>query len=859
MWFFSRDPTKDFHYEIGDVVPGLEDKSVWKIHKGKKKFAGHIIRGQDEHKLARLVMEGLVKGKKDRGRQRRVWGDDLKEWSKSTSIGQANNDPVSIFIFELKPGKENEFEIAKNCLKRLKTLRHPNVVTYIDSLEVTLMKGLDVVDYEIISHYQNFQQKVPPIRVINKLIFLKADKVLYLVTESVEPLEHHLETTGANNKQKSLAICWGLHQVIKGLSFLINDCGLSHNNVCMPTIFVDKAGEWKIGGVDYMSSSDYAPVKVQSELRKYNPPEANDAKINKWASDMWGFGCLIWEAFNGSLPKPASLKTLGKVIPKNLQSGYCELVAANPHSRPNPKDFMSKNKSGSGAYFNNGFIRSMLFLEEIQIKETSEKQQFFSNLSNNLDDFPSEICKYKILPQLLNAFDFGNAGSSVLGPLFKLSKLLNDDEYQKCIVPCVVKLFSLKDRATRIKLLQQMESLTDHLQSGTVNDAIFPQLVQGFMDTSPVIREETVKCMLYLAPKLNYNNLNVEVMKHLAKIQAKDEQGGIRTNTTVCLGKIACHLHPQTRQKVLIPAFSRAIRDQFSAARIAGILALSACQCFFTLNDSANKVLPTLCHLTAFRAINGYLSKLEKVSEDPSLAEEMEAQVNAGASSGITNAAATWAGWAVSSLTSKFYKTSLKNSSNSEKAKSPSPEVSKSSSDNALSTANSIEKSFSRITDEQSDENSDYEGKNDWNDDCGEMETGNNVLDPKKSEVDGWDDSGWDDMNVIPEESLTNASSTDGWSENVEDFEPIDSIGKPASSYDWSHSSINPDADEFFSSMAKSWDNNDFPEKDSDNQIQADLTRRAREERKGKRQKELQERRAARQGQGPMKLGDKQR
>ncbi|KAG1708508.1 Dynein assembly factor 1, axonemal [Nymphon striatum] len=50
--------------------------------KRKLKFAGHIIRGQDEHKLARLVMEGLVEGTKDRGRQRRVWGDDLKEWSK---------------------------------------------------------------------------------------------------------------------------------------------------------------------------------------------------------------------------------------------------------------------------------------------------------------------------------------------------------------------------------------------------------------------------------------------------------------------------------------------------------------------------------------------------------------------------------------------------------------------------------------------------------------------------------------------------------------------------------------------------------------------------------------------------------
>ncbi|KAG1695917.1 UDP-glucose:glycoprotein glucosyltransferase 1 [Nymphon striatum] len=88
--------------------------------KRKLKFAGHIIRGQDEHKLARLVMEGLVEGKKDRGRQRRVWGDDLKEWSKSTSIGQMkrqaeNRDVWKKMVHDLrfedvtkKPGQEHK-------------------------------------------------------------------------------------------------------------------------------------------------------------------------------------------------------------------------------------------------------------------------------------------------------------------------------------------------------------------------------------------------------------------------------------------------------------------------------------------------------------------------------------------------------------------------------------------------------------------------------------------------------------------------------------------------------------------------------------------------------------------------------
>ena len=48
--------------------------------------------------------------------------------------------------------------------------------------------------------------------------------------------------------------------------------------------------------------------------------------------------------------------------------------------------------------------------------------------------------------------------------------------------------------------------------------------------------------MLHVADKLDSNNINVELMKHFARLQARDDQGPIRTNTTVCLGKILVHL-----------------------------------------------------------------------------------------------------------------------------------------------------------------------------------------------------------------------------------------------------------------------------------------------------------------------------
>jgi hypothetical protein len=69
-----------------------------------------------------------------------------------------------------------------------------------------------------------------------------------------------------------------------------------------------------------------------------------------------------------------------------------------------------------------------------QIQEQEAKVQFFHNLPAALDLFPPAICKLKILPQLLNAFEYGNAGSSVLAPLFKVMifQLQNSICFCKC-------------------------------------------------------------------------------------------------------------------------------------------------------------------------------------------------------------------------------------------------------------------------------------------------------------------------------------------------------------------------------------------------------------------------------------------
>lgn len=139
------------------------------------------------------------------------------------------------------------------------------------------------------------------------------------------------------------------------------------------------------------------------------------------------------------------------------------------------------------------FVDCNLFLDEITIKDADIRTAFLERLGQNLDHFPKEYARFKILPCLLNAYQFGDAGAATLGPIFKLGQLLDDDEYQERIVPCLVKMFSSTDRATRIQLLRQIEHIVCHLKPDVINNQIFPSLASGFLDSAPLIREATIK------------------------------------------------------------------------------------------------------------------------------------------------------------------------------------------------------------------------------------------------------------------------------------------------------------------------------------------------------------------------------
>jgi SCY1-like protein 1 len=206
--------------------------------------------------------------------------------------------------------------------------------------------------------------------------------------------------------------------------------------------------------------------------------------------------------------------------------------------------------------------------------------------------------------------------------------------------------------------------MIDRLPQKEVNGKIFPMIVTGFTDTAPIVREQTVRAVPTIIGKLSDRVINGELLRFLAKT-ANDEQPGIRTNTTICLGKIARNIGASARTKVLLAAFTRSLRDPFVHARNASLTVLSGTIDIYSDDDCATKILPVVCMSLvdkekivrdqANRTLDSYLQRVRKYAStmaDTALPpSEGVSTANAPAARMGNQNDTSWAGWAISSFT----------------------------------------------------------------------------------------------------------------------------------------------------------------------------------------------------------------
>jgi len=562
---------------------------------------------------------------------------DSNFWKLHHGKKNDNGKPMTIFIFDKKEAPGNHVQAAVNAFKKMK-------------------------------------QFIPIPQMLKFEGGADTDNAIYIATEEVLPLSCYLDrTTDKADEIKSEGfLTLGLHQISTGIHFLNNDCSLVHGCLHPGSIYVNKAGSWKIGNFVLAHKFGEAGPEVKTNLsllpERYHPKELvggfnadlSSGTVN--SLDSWCMGCLLYEIYNGRMRSPKELTQLGN-IHAQLQGLYKRMLQTKPQQRATVNNLRSLPYIAK-----NPAVRAVAFVDDIVLKSEEAKAKFYKSLGQIVEMIPESCARYRILPAMLNQLQFG-AGSNptLLATVLKLGQKLSDEEREAMIIPAVSKMFENNERSTRINLLKNIKLYIEFIPDDVVEKTIFPNVISGFADTTPTLREVSVRSLISFAPKLSEATLNGKVLQLLAKCQT-DAQPAIRTNTTVVIGEIAQYLSKEKQQTVLSSAFVRTMKDKFVHARKASVLAVDKCIDIFTIKQMVGALLPQLGKLTvdpyksvrepALKTVKKIISKLQKHAAE--MPEEPQVQLSSDANSKQedlkTNAVgmvSSYASWAVSSVAAK--------------------------------------------------------------------------------------------------------------------------------------------------------------------------------------------------------------
>jgi len=166
-----------------------------------------------------------------------------------------------------------------------------------------------------------------------------------------------------------------------------------HGNLRATSIFTSESGEWKICGLEILSSvkEDDATMFSQGSLvpdiGRYSPPEV--AK-NGWESvrknpthavDAYQYGILVTEVFNGGFSGTEQIGTT-KSIPPAMQASYKRLTHVVPKMRLSVAHFLEQG-SRSGGFFDTPLIQLTDGIDNLGLKSETEKDAFLKYVHTN--------------------------------------------------------------------------------------------------------------------------------------------------------------------------------------------------------------------------------------------------------------------------------------------------------------------------------------------------------------------------------------------------------------------------------------------------------------------------------------------